>query len=105
MIKVNYYKDGLNYKKVNILGHALYDDYGKDIVCAAVSSIVICTINGILTINEDNLKYNKDKDGIKITYINSDDVSQKLIDNMISLLKELEESYSSNIKTKEANYD
>ena len=30
-----------------ITGHALFDDYGKDIVCSAVSSIVITTINGI----------------------------------------------------------
>ena len=31
--------------KIEIKGHALYDDYGKDIVCSAVSSIVTTTIN------------------------------------------------------------
>lgn len=32
-------------QEVSITGHALYDDYGKDIVCAAVSSISINLIN------------------------------------------------------------
>ena len=33
---------------ISISGHALYNDFGKDIVCSAVSSIVITTVNGIL---------------------------------------------------------
>ena len=48
MIKVKVEKDKAKYKKITITGHALYDDYGKDIVCASVSSIVITTVNGIL---------------------------------------------------------
>ena len=55
MIKVRIEKDGANYKKVSILGHAMYDDYGKDIVCSAASSIVTTTINGILSLDKDTL--------------------------------------------------
>ncbi len=40
MIKVSIIKEDKKYKKISILGHALYDDYGKDIVCSACSSIV-----------------------------------------------------------------
>ena len=36
---------------IEITGHANFDDYGKDIVCASVSSIVITTVNGILELN------------------------------------------------------
>ena len=32
-------------KDITITGHANYDTYGKDIVCAAVSATVICTVN------------------------------------------------------------
>lgn len=32
-------------REVSISGHANYDDYGKDIVCAAVSSVSINIIN------------------------------------------------------------
>ena len=39
--------------KIIIKGHADYDDYGKDIVCASVSSIVITTVNAKLEIDRD----------------------------------------------------
>ena len=41
MIKVKVdSKDNKHINKISILGHALYDKYGKDIVCSSVSSIV-----------------------------------------------------------------
>ena len=48
MIQVKVEKNHAKYKKITILGHAMYDDYGKDIVCSAASSIVTTTVNGIL---------------------------------------------------------
>ena len=98
MIKIKYLKSGYEYDKVSILGHALYDDYGKDIVCAAVSSIVICSVNGILSIKERGLKYMKSDKGIIIDNISKDKNVKKLIDNMISLLKQLERDYPDNVK-------
>ena len=43
-------------KTISILGHANYDDYGKDIVCAAVSATVITTVNGILSIDNNSIE-------------------------------------------------
>ena len=42
MIKIEVKK-----KNISIVGHANYDEYGKDIVCAAVSSVVITSIEAI----------------------------------------------------------
>ena len=39
---------------IKISGHANYDEKGKDIVCASVSSIVITTINAIIEIDHDS---------------------------------------------------
>ena len=85
---------------VLITGHALYDNYGKDIVCSAVSSIVITTINGILKIDKSAIKY-ENNDGIKIQVIKKDKVTLDLIDNMMDLLNELSDKYPKNIKIKE----
>ena len=76
MIKVNIVKENSKYKKITILGHAMYDDYGKDIVCSACSSIVTTTVNGILALDKGSLDY------------------------MVSLLKELEGNYPDNIEVK-----
>ena len=51
MISVKVVKENSNVVKVSVLGHAMYDEYGKDIVCSACSSIVTTTVNGILSLN------------------------------------------------------
>ena len=96
MIKVLVSKD-----KIEITGHSDYDNIGKDIVCSAVSSIVTTTINGILSINNDALKYSYKNDVMTIEVIKRDNVTDKLIINMIDLLKDLSKDYPKNIIVKE----
>ncbi len=43
MIKVEISNKDNKVHKINVLGHADYDDYGKDIVCAGASTIVTTT--------------------------------------------------------------
>jgi len=42
-------------------GHALYSEYGKDIVCAAVSALVINTINSIEKFTSDRFSLKQDE--------------------------------------------
>lgn len=86
--------------KIKILGHAMYDEYGKDIVCSSVSSIVTTTVNGIYEINKNYLQIEEVKDGMIITILVKDDICDKLIKNMLNLLSELEISYPENIMVK-----
>ena len=93
MVKVHISKN-----HIEISGHAGYDVYGKDIVCASVSSIVTTTINAILKFDEEAIKYH-DKDGyVKIDIIKDNKETKILLSNMIELLKELEKDYNKNIK-------
>ena len=100
MIKVSIESNKKHIEKINILGHADYDDYGKDIVCSSVSSIVTTTVNGIYEIDKEYLNVEEEKDGMIITIKKEDKICDKLINNMLSLLSELEESYPENIKVK-----
>lgn len=100
MITVKVLKENSKYVKVDILGHAMYDEYGKDIVCSACSSIVTTTINGILALDSNSISYLVSKKGLSIDVKSIDRVTQKLINNMVSLLKELEENYPENIEVK-----
>ena len=88
------------FSKISITGHSMYANFGKDIVCSAVSSIVITTINGILKINEQAIKVKKDS-GIEIEVLKKDKVTLSLINNMLQELKELEKQYPKNIIIKE----
>ena len=100
MIKVSVDSNKNKINKIKILGHADYDEYGKDIVCSSVSSIVTTTVNGIYEINKDYLNVNETKDGMIIDILKDDDTCYKLIKNMLNLLSELSESYPENIKIK-----
>ena len=100
MIKVIITKDKDLYHKVEVTGHAMYADYGKDIVCSSVSSIVTTTVNGILSFDKDSLSYEVSENGLIISNFKADNITQTLIKNMISLLKELSENYPDNIKVK-----
>lgn len=100
MISVKVVKESKKYKKITILGHAMYDDYGKDIVCSACSSIVTTTVNGILALDKGSLSYLVSKKGMTIDIKSDDQTTQILINNMVRLLKELEINYPDNIEVK-----
>ena len=93
MIKIN-----LSKNKVIISGHANFADYGKDIVCAAVSSIVTTSVNDIYVINREALNYNDDGKSITIEIIKDDDLVYRILNNLQELLINLSEDYPKNIK-------
>lgn len=92
-----------NKNHVEIKGHALFDKYGKDIVCAAVSSIVITTVNGILSIDENSIKCKDSSGYVSIDILKDDRIINLLILNMMNLLKELEKQYKNNIRVEEVD--
>lgn len=87
MIKINIKND-----EIIVKGHAMYDDFGKDIVCAACSSIIITSVNAMIRIDENSIDY-KENDGVCIKVLKHTEVIDKLIDNLISLLLDLEKQY------------
>ena len=97
MIKVTVKTKEDYIKEIKIKGHALHDDFGRDIVCAAVSSISITTVNAIESIDPKAIKYT-DKNGLSIFVIKEDIIVNKLLNNMLNLLLELEHDYPENIK-------
>ena len=93
MIKIKVAK---NY--ISILGHANYDDYGKDIVCASVSSIVLCSVEAIANFDTEAIDIHQSKDKLDIIINKEYNITQKLVNNMLNCLKELEKKYPENIK-------
>ena len=101
MIKVKLTKNNNYYKGIIITGHANYDDFGKDIVCASVSSIIYTTVNGLLNINEKSIEFLDNDEYMEIKVLLSNDITNSLILNMMTMLKEIEKRYPKNIKVNE----
>lgn len=98
MIKVNIKKDNNIITNIKIDGHAGYGIKGTDIVCASVSSIVITSINAIIKLDNEALDYKQDEGFVEVIIKKHSKEVDILIENMISLLKELENQYKKNIK-------
>ena len=100
MLKIDIAKSGDTINEIRFIGHALYDVKGKDIVCAAVSSSMLTTVNAIMRFDEHSLKY-EEADNVVITNLKKDDITNKLLDNLYCVLKELERQYPKFIKITE----
>ncbi len=93
MIKVIY-----NDNTVKVSGHANYAEYGKDIVCASVSSIITTVVNCVMNLDKGSITYQDDGKTIIITKINNNEVVNTIFATMIDILKDLENQYKENIK-------
>lgn len=84
-------------KQIRIKGHAMYADFGKDIVCAGVSSILTTTVNAILSFDKNAITYDSGLDFV-LEVKKEDKITTTLIDNMLNLFTELASRYPKNIK-------
>ena len=98
MIKVNVKRNDNKVYELVIKGHAGYDVHGKDIVCAAVSTMAITTINNIIALDNDSIDY-EENSGLLIIRVKRDtEVNNKLLDNLVRMLTEIKEQYPKNIE-------
>ena len=87
-----------NNNNIVITGHAGFNDYGKDIVCASASSIVITRINACLNIDAKSVVYKNELDKLTIDIKSDNNVILKILDNMLNMLSELANDYPKNVK-------
>lgn len=98
MITVTISKHKDQYKGFELKGHAGYADSGSDIVCAAVSILVINTYNSIENFTDDAFKGESSEDGGYLAIHFSEDNSKELkllVDSMVLGLEQVEQQYGS----------
>ena len=81
---------------VHVNGHAGYDEYGRDIVCAAVSILVINTINSIEQFTEDHFVVESDEESGRIDLDMVSDISKEsslLLESLLLGLEGIADSY------------
>ncbi len=95
-IKIYKNKSG-EYLKFTCDGHAGYADYGKDIVCAAISILVINTVNSLEEITKEAIQVNADEEAgrISCTFLRQPlkETSAALMDSLILGLCQIEAQY------------
>ncbi len=93
MTKVIFEMQGAVYKAFSVYGHAGYGEFGKDVVCSAVSSLTIHTVNVI----SDDLKCDVDirtGDGEVSLKLNArDEFAELLIKALKKSLEDISQQY------------
>ena len=51
-------------RSFKVSGHAGYDDYGKDIICSAISMLAINTVNSLQFIAGETVETEQNEDGM-----------------------------------------
>lgn len=98
MVKIKVRKLNDSIKSIEILGHAEFAQYGKDIVCAAISSISIGLLNAIDVLTVETCEVEMIDNHIRIFVLKNDNVTQTVLSVGIIQLKTIEERYPNNLK-------
>ncbi len=101
MTTVVIFKSNGSYKGFTCTGHAGFAAFGKDIVCAAVSALVINTVNAVQTLAEEKTDVST-KDGVIECHFpdEANDKTRLLMDAMVLGLRDIERNYGSRKKKK-----
>ena len=99
MIKVLIKREEKEFKSLEIKGHANSAEYGKDLVCAAVSAVVTGALNNLENPNDFNIKLEEGYSLVEAqkTVSSHDEI---VLETLIVSLKTIEESYGKFIQIK-----
>ena len=98
MTRVTIYKTKTGeYRKFTCDGHAAYADYGQDIVCAAISVLVINTVKSLEEITKEPIQVEADEKAGRIvcTFLKEllQETSVALMDSLVLGLSRIEAQY------------
>ncbi|MBQ1899388.1 MAG: ribosomal-processing cysteine protease Prp [Erysipelotrichaceae bacterium] len=97
MIKAIFQADEDRYISLDVSGHAEYGEYGKDLICAAVSSIMFGFMNAIDDLEED-VKITQSENRITVVDHSGSEKVNDYFELVIMQLKTIEASYGDFIK-------
>ena len=95
-IKIDYNNNFV--KELKVSGHANYDEHGKDIVCASVSSMVILSANLALKYNDKSLEVKQSEGLVDIKVLIEDEIINLIFSNLKDELEELSKDYKKHVK-------
>lgn len=91
-----------NTHSISITGHANYAEPGKDIVCAAVSTLALTLMYSIDELTDDYIKSVSEPGYMRIDFLTLSDGSKLLIDSFMLGVQAMAENYPENIIVEKA---
>lgn len=111
MIKIKFFVQESNFVGLNCIGHADYDEYGTDIVCASISTITQSLAMGLMKVLGLDVEYKVDEKNAKLDLRLPENIcKKKLADSQILFktaylaIEDFCEGYPENIKMEVKTY-
>ncbi|MGL5268470.1 MAG: ribosomal-processing cysteine protease Prp [Spiroplasma sp.] len=102
MVKVSFYYQTNNIVRTEVAGHANFDQYGKDIVCAGISAVIFGTLNALDNlVSQTEVEIIQENNKITITVLKPTNNNQIILKTMLWQFKTISDQYSKNIIIKE----
>ena len=102
MIKIKIARDEHGISLISMQGHAEYDQYGKDIVCSAASTIIIGGINAIAQLGYLSfISYKVDAGDVELEINTECAELQIILNTLLVQFQSIEESYPKYIQVQE----
>lgn len=99
MIKVQVKKHHHQIVYLSVVGHALYDEHGKDIVCAGVSAVTLGSFNSLIEHGfEKQLQFDMDEGKATVEVLENEHDIQVILETLIISLRSIEETYQEYIR-------
>ena len=101
MINITVKKRNGSYLDFLSRGHAGYAEEGQDIVCAAVSALIITTVNSLDEFTDEKIEVGEDDGYVSIHFKTNPNTERGklLMDSLILGLTEIEHSYNNRYLT------
>ena len=97
MTQITFYRTAAEYTGFTCSGHAQFADYGKDIVCAAISALVINTVNSLEQIAGEKISVETDAENgvIRCRFLEHPlkEASGVLVDSLVLGISQIEKQY------------
>ena len=108
MIEIKIYKKNNQYVGLTCKGHSGYDDFGRDIVCSAVSSLIFNTeiaLNEVLKLKANVIVDNKNAEiSIKLPKTNEHEkIVQTIFESLKVSLERIQKQYKKNVNLEVEN--
>lgn len=94
MITVTVWRKNGEFNKVESKGHAGFAEEGRDIICAAVSALMVNTVNSIDSFTDDVIHVISDEGYLSLEFIVGPSKESKLLmDSLMLGLSQIQDSY------------
>ena len=97
MITINFKRKDDKFISLNVKGHANFADFGEDVVCAGVSSIVFGALNAFDRLAGEHFKIDVSDEEVNVEAISDVCMIDKLLSFVYIQLLTIENQYPDNI--------